>query len=171
MLHFHDRNRHRRWRGWGAGTRRTTPKLPGRTFPGVLAVPKRRAGWLDKEFAEYEIVAMVSAAMTRGAILSTSDPFTIFTGTGYTFIRMLDRKSYRGSVAFLFRTRLSTSKRKQTFALSVFCWHVALEMHQRVPRLFVTSRCEHLRASMATGKKMREWVGISSDRLLKLVKP
>lgn len=39
------------------------------------AVPKRR-GWLDKEFAEYEIAAIVSAAITR-AILSTSDPFTI----------------------------------------------------------------------------------------------
>lgn len=41
-------------------------------------VPKRR-GWLDKEFAEYEIAAIVSAAITRGAILSTSDPFTIST--------------------------------------------------------------------------------------------
>lgn len=40
------------------------------------AVPKRR-GWFDKEFAEYEIAAIVSAVITRGAILSTSDPFTI----------------------------------------------------------------------------------------------
>ena len=37
------------------------------------AVPKRR-GWFDKEFAEYEIAAIVSAA---SYIPSTSDPFTI----------------------------------------------------------------------------------------------
>jgi len=49
----------------------------------VPTVPKRR-GWLDKEFAEYEIAAIVSAAITRGAILSTS-----FHDLGDTF----DRKS------------------------------------------------------------------------------
>jgi len=74
--------------GEGRGTRRTTPKLPGRTFPGVPAVPKRRR-WLDKEFAEYEIAAIVSAAMTRGVVLSTSDPFTILSRTlrARTYIR------------------------------------------------------------------------------------
>jgi len=70
------------------GTGRTTPKLPGGTFPGVPAVPKRRR-WLDKEFAEYEIAAIVSAAMTRDAVLSTSDPFTILSRTlrARTYIR------------------------------------------------------------------------------------
>lgn len=42
----------------------------------MLAVSKHR-GWLDKEFVEYEIAAIVSAAITRDAILSTSDRFTI----------------------------------------------------------------------------------------------
>lgn len=42
----------------------------------VLAVSKHR-GWLDKEFVEYEIAAIVSAAITRNAILSTLDRFTI----------------------------------------------------------------------------------------------
>lgn len=78
------------------GTRRTTPKLPGWTFPGVPAVPKRR-GWFDKEFAEYEIAAIVSAAITRGAILSTSDPFTILVirpkvlGEHWRFVRVSKR--------------------------------------------------------------------------------
>lgn len=42
----------------------------------VPAVSEHRR-WLDKEFVEYEIAAIVSAAITRDAILSTSDPFTI----------------------------------------------------------------------------------------------
>lgn len=72
------------------GIGRTTPKLLGWTFPGVPAVPKR--GWLDKEFAEYEIAAIVSAAITRGAILSTSDPFTILV--------IRSAESPRGALAF-----------------------------------------------------------------------
>jgi len=123
--------------GEGRGTRRTTPKLPGRTFPGVPAVPKRRR-WLDKEFAEYEIAAIVSAAMIRGAVLSTSDPFMILSRTlrTHTYIRQHVRPKVvqgkhisRGVKALSLSLSLFLSLSLSLFNLSMA--NAASRMHQR----------------------------------------